>query len=484
MSIRKQAFYNLIGRFFEFLVGMTLPIILVRIFTQSDYGLYQQALFLGTGIAALLGFNFSHNLFYFYPIAKNKKEQAILLSQTYYILCALGLLFSLGFILLKPFLFKIIDSNFFEDIFLFIPFYVVFTILNRSFDNIFVIEGKAKIAMYYYSTNRFLRTIFVLSAAFIYNTPMAALWSIIVYLFIISLFLFSYLFYHYKISPFKFDKQLFFLQFKYALPFGLSGIVGTIGNYSDKLIMTSFLPAKDFAIYSVGNFRLPFIELLYNSVGNVILPQISKYSTQVDGKVKAFKLWKKMVQKNIIVTLPTIVFSITYAQEIITFLFGNQYAESANVFRILILMFVIQMFGFGYILRGFSITKPIFPANVVKMILSIVLGIPLIYYFGYIGAAISYVVAFSSNGIIQLVITKRFLKVKWANFIPWLDLVKIFIVSFIAIIISKSIIFFEVSKFIYLVLSFGSYFLCTYFLLFKLKYLPSIENLKSFFKYI
>lgn len=484
MSLRKQAIYNIIGRFFEFIVGMAMPIVLVRIFTQTDYGLYQQAMVIGTAIAALLGFNFSHNLFYFFPIAKNKKEQTVLLSQTFFILVGLGLFFLILFILLKPILFTQIDSDFFKEIFLFIPFFVAFTVLNRAFDNIFVIEGKAKLAMYYYSANRFLRTTFILSAAYFYNTPMAVLWSVIIYLSIVNLFMFLYLFHHYKISPFKFNKVLFFKQFKYSLPFGLSGIVSTIGNYADKLIITSFLPAKDFAVYSVGNFRLPFIELLYNSVGNVILPQISKFSTQIDGKIKAHQLWRKMILKNMIVTIPTLVFSTTYANEMITLLFGNQYEESANVFRILILMFAIQMFGFGYILRGFGITKPIFPANLIKMLISVCLGVPLIYYFGYMGAAISFVLAFSSNGIIQLVITKRFLEMKWISFIPWVDLIKLLLVSIISVTFCKLIAFFETSKFIYLVLSSGVYFLVTYFLLFKLKYLPSITSLKSFFKNI
>lgn len=484
MSLKKQALYNLVGRFFEFLVGMATPIILVRIFTQTDYGLYQQALVIGTVLAALLGFNFAHNLFYFYPTAKDKNEQTKLISQTYFGLWGVGLLLLLVFILGRPLLFKYVESEFFKEIFLFIPFFVIFTILNRSFDNIFVIEGKAKIAMYYYSINRFIRGFFVLGAALIFNTPMAVLWSLIIYLSIISLFLFSYLFYHYKISPFKWDKQLFRKQFKYALPFGLSGVVGAIGNYADKLIMTTFLPTKDFAIYSVGNFRLPFIELLYNSVGNVILPQISKYSTEVDGKIKAYQLWRKMILKNMIVTIPVIVFSMGYATEIITLLFGDQYEESANVFRILILMFTMQMFGFGYILRGFGITKPIFPANVVKMLVSIGLGIPLIYYFGYIGAATSFVLAFSSNGIIQLTITKRFLGMKWANFIPWIDMGKLLLVAIICIVVSKLIVFFEAPKIIYLALSSGIYFLLGYLLLFKLKYLPSITNLKLFIKNI
>ena len=74
MSLKKEASFNFIGRKIEFLFAMATPIILVRVFSQNDYGLYQQALIIGTTITSLLSFNIVHNLFYFYPIAKNKKQ--------------------------------------------------------------------------------------------------------------------------------------------------------------------------------------------------------------------------------------------------------------------------------------------------------------------------------------------------------------------------------------------------------------------------
>lgn len=482
MSVRKQAAYNIIGRLFEFLLTIGTPMVLVRLFTKTNYGHYQQAIVIGASVAALLRFNFSHNLFYFFPLSKDKAEKSILLSHTYFTLFAIGFLFFGLMFLIKPYIFRYVNSDFFESIFLFIPFFVIFTILNRSFDNLFVIEGKAKTAMFYYSANRLIRGILVIGAAIVYKTPIAALWGIVIYLSILASFFYIYLRYNYRISPFKFDKALFKKQFKYSLPFGLSGIVGAIGNYADKLIITTILPARDLAVYSVGNFKLPFIELLYTSVGNVILPQISRYSNLPDGKEKAYRLWRKMIIKNIIVTIPVIVFALAYAVPIITFLFGEDYHSSANVFRILILIFIIQMFGFGYILRGFGITKPILPANLVKMVLSVVLGIGFTLLFGYIGAAIGFVIAFSSNGVIQLTVTKRFLKMSWQKFIPWSDILKILFASLCCLSASMTIHYLNTSTFLLLSISSLIYFSMLYFFLYKMKYLPSLLNLKSFFK--
>ena len=37
----------------------------------------------------------------------------------------------------------------------------------------------------------------------------------------------------------KFDKKILRQQINYSLPFGFSGVLGTIGNYFDKIIITT-----------------------------------------------------------------------------------------------------------------------------------------------------------------------------------------------------------------------------------------------------
>ena len=90
MSIKKKALHNIIGRFIEFLFSIATPIILIRIFSQDNYGSYQQIIIIGSLIVSIVSFNIPHNLYYFYPIAKNKKEQSIILSHTFFSLLIIG----------------------------------------------------------------------------------------------------------------------------------------------------------------------------------------------------------------------------------------------------------------------------------------------------------------------------------------------------------------------------------------------------------
>ena len=117
---------------------------------------------------------------------------------------------------------------------------------------------------------------------------------------------------------------------------GLGLFVGLLGKNADKLILVWLLTDRDFALYSIGNLSLPFIATVYVSIGNVIMPELAKYSKNNDLK-KTISLWKSMIIKNSILTIPLILFFLIQAKEIFIILFTDNYAESANVFRIIIL---------------------------------------------------------------------------------------------------------------------------------------------------
>ena len=88
----------------------------------------------------------------------------------------------------------------------------------------------------------------------------------------------------------------------------------------DKILLITFLTSSDFAVYAVGSFRIPFIALLYSSIGNVVMPKLSEYSKRNDYH-KAHQLWIKMVIKNSMLTIPVVIFFIYIAPILIVLLY-------------------------------------------------------------------------------------------------------------------------------------------------------------------
>lgn len=144
------------------------------------------------------------------------------------------------------------------------------------------------------------------------------------------------------------------------------------------------------------------------------------------------------------------------------------------------------MFGYGYLLRAFDKTRYIVPADSIKLFLSICLGYILIVQYGYIGAAISYLIAYSSNGIIQLYFTRKLLKISLDNFLPWKDLLKLLIVSVFSLVplfLLKNW-YYDIHVAIYLIITSIAYFGLIFVIFIQLNYLPRIKGLKQFFKEI
>ena len=318
---------------------------------------------------------------------------------------------------------------------------VCLTASSSILENIFVLEKKSKLVVVFASMDKLVRTLLLLSFIMFYQTIEAALFAIITYCTLRFLFTTFYLIKNFKLSIFLIKISNIKSQWKYVSPMGLGLFVGLLGKNADKLILVWLLTDRDFALYSIGNLSLPFIATVYVSIGNVIMPELAKYSKNNDLK-KTISLWKSMIIKNSILTIPLILFFLIQAKEIFIILFTDNYAESANVFRIIILALLIQMLGYGYVLRAFGKTKKILIAKIYRTLLSLIFGYIFIKNFGIVGAALTFLFSYIINAIIQLRDTKILLNVSLKDYLPWSDFIKLFAISIIPgiiIILTKNL---------------------------------------------
>ena len=433
-NLTTQAVFIFISKFIQILFQFLVPIILIRILSQTDYGIYQKVLFFTALAIPLFKFHFTASLYYFFPISKKSNQLNEFISQTYYqllVICIFG-----SIIILISFFFL---ESYFEDKIFYRYIYqilaiIFFTVCSSILENIFILEKKSKLVVIVTSADKFLRTSLLLVIISIYQTIELALLALIIHGFLRFLFLTIYLFKNYKLNILLIKISNLKTQWNYVMPMGLGLFIGVLGKNADKLILVWLLTNSDFALYTIGNLSIPLIATVYISIGNVIMPELAKYSLNKDLD-KSLMLWKSMIIKNSIITIPVIFFFIIQAKEIFIVLFTNSYVDSANVFRIIVLTLLIQMLGYGYVLRAFGKTKKILIAKIYRTTLSLLVGYFLIKNFGIIGAALTFLFSYFINAIIQLIATKKLLKVSLKEYLPWLDFAKLLGISIIPSII-------------------------------------------------
>jgi len=214
----------------------------------------------------------------------------------------------------------------------------------------------------------------------------------------------------------------------YSLPFGIAVSLQLLSNYFDKIVSVTLLSPTDYAIYSAAFLSIPGVSQLYDSLAQVNIINMSK-CYQAEENEKIIPLYKGFVQKTLSFSIPIIFAVALYAEEIIGFLFTEQYNAAAKYFRIYSLTFLVTMFGAGTILRSINKTN----LSMYTFLISCTIGLPLTYYliknFGVNGALMAAVVNIVLPRIIQMLFEIKVMREKITNYLPWWNIARMLCIA-------------------------------------------------------
>ncbi len=131
----------------------------------------------------------------------------------------------------------------------------------------------------------------------------------------------------------KLSGRLLREQVRYALPLGLASLLGAIGIYADRLIVSRFGGPAVFAIYANGAIEIPIINVINLAAMTAIMPHMIRHIK--NGQPDAFLgLWHRAQTKTALILFPLLGFLLFFAAEAVVLLFGSRYAASAPIFQI------------------------------------------------------------------------------------------------------------------------------------------------------
>ena len=193
-------------------------------------------------------------------------------------------------------------------------------------------------------------------------------------------------------------------QARFALPLGLSSLVGRFNKYIDKFIVSIFLVNTAYAEYSVAANEVPIIKVIPLAVGSVLISRYVQFNLQ-SKKDELLALWHKGIEKVSLLVLPMTILFTLLAPELITFLFeteGVSYANAVLPFQLYNLIVLIRVTHYGSILQAFGDTKGVFYFSINLLIANILLSVPLTIYFGIVGTAAGTLIANIYNWLLLL----------------------------------------------------------------------------------
>jgi O-antigen/teichoic acid export membrane protein len=406
-----------LGRLVSFAALFLVPIVNVRLLSQADYGLYRQFWLLFDTVSVVLVLGFPASLLYYFPRAENKAEKSVYLTQTLVYLLITGGISWLVYGAMTIFLRGDLGDAVREYTWAFCLF-TLFMMVSKVMERLFVAEKRAEQQSLYIALSFFVQAATVIAVSWYTHRVDLIIWGLVAFAFAKALFTLVYCSSAYNFSLGGWSLKSFKEQVSYAVPLGLATVVLLVFGQTDKYVITHFLGREIFAVYSVGVTQLPFVDIIRNSVMNVIFPLMAEHQKKGEfGEI--LTLWRRATLKMAVVFVPIFVFLEVSARPFITVLFTEEYAAATPIFMIYLLVFLRSTVDTTTVIMVFKKNTFMFKVNLVALVAHVTLSILMFKKFGWLGVpATTVAIVYIQNGVF-LWKSARLLGCSLWSVMPW-----------------------------------------------------------------
>src|SRR5437588_735148 len=159
-------------------------------------------------------------------------------------------------------------------------------------------------------------------------------------------------------------------QLAYALPFGAAFALVIPQQQFHSYLVSASVSAAAFAVYSVGCFQLPIIDILYTPVSEVLQLGIAEHDVSGDND-GALRLFREAVARLSFVFVPTMVLLEIAAPTLIGFLFTDRYLGAVPIFRVAILSIPMAALPLDGVMRARAQNQFMFRVSALKLTLTV-----------------------------------------------------------------------------------------------------------------
>jgi O-antigen/teichoic acid export membrane protein len=418
----------------QFLVKVTTLVtaaILSRLFTQTDYAAYRQTLLAYFFVAPLLMLGLPRALYYFIP--RDKENARSILTGNLLLLLLMGL----GFMVAmwcggNELLAKRFSNPALRRLLLIYSPFAVLALPVTAIGACLVSCDRVKTLTIYNVVSRVVIFACIMGFVLLWRQPEAAISGVVVGELIVFLPAIMLMYRATGGQDWRPSKANIWEQLKYSLPLGLAGMVGIICMNLDKVLVSSFCPPTDFAVYVNGAIEIPLIGVITGSVMAILIPEFA-IMYQHGQHEQILPLWHRAMAKCAMLIFPIMAFLFIMAPHVIKVLFSAKYAASAIPFRIYLLLLPVRITQFGAILMASGKSSWILIRTIIELLLNGILSVILIHKIGYLGAAIATVVIVYTWAIpFNLAAILGLCKSSLAKLLPYKALMKIAVVALLA----------------------------------------------------
>lgn len=350
-GLAHQAGWLLLAKIAGFAIAFTVPLLIVRVLDQHDFGLYKQAFLIVSNATPLLTLAFYMNVFYFLP---RQPEQGPRIVQNVLIVHLAAGLVSLAVLLAFPQVLAVLFGDF--DL---VPYAPVLGLVLCLYVFGYFLEVVATASQDVgYSTafivlSQLTRSGAMYAAVIVFGTLEALLYAVLLQGAVQSAAVLWYLHRRYPGFMGRPDWSLMRAQVRYAVPLGIAGVAALLETDLHMYFVANRFSAATYAIYAVGCFQVPLLGILRESANAVLIPRISHLQQQ-DDRGEIILLLANAMRKLAFAYWPVTAFLAIMAPQVIEVLYTSRYAASVPIFVVNVLMIPTLMLLSDPVTRAYT----------------------------------------------------------------------------------------------------------------------------------
>jgi O-antigen/teichoic acid export membrane protein len=219
----------------------------------------------------------------------------------------------------------------------------------------------------------------------------------------------------------------------YVMPLLLATLLGVIGTQLDKLLISIYFTADQFAVYANGAIELPLVGVITGSLAAAIMPELVAMGEQ-GNYAGALSLWHESIRKSSLVLYPFLGYFAACAVDFVHLAYGPGYEDATWPFLLLLTVLPVRVAVFGNLLRAMNRNLPIALGAGIGLAVDVVVSLLLLWagrglMLSFLGPAIGSVLAvYVSVGYLIWCIGGT-MAVSTRKVLPWRDLMKILSIS-------------------------------------------------------
>jgi O-antigen/teichoic acid export membrane protein len=413
------------GRGLASMATLLIPITLVRVFDQAEFGTYKQLFLVFTTLYSVALIGLSDSLYYFIP-----KQPGV--AGRYVANAVVGLLLAglacLGLLAgARQEVATWMRNEALSEHLVSIGLFLLFTLAATVLEIALIARKRYSWASSAYVVSDVLRAVcFVLPMLVWPSLHVLLLWAIAFA--VVRLVAAVALLRREFGTGFTADAALLPAQLGYAMPFALYVLVELLQSTWPQYAVSRSFDAQTFAIFSVGCFQVPFVDFLATPASSVMMVRMTEELRDRRPR-EALGIWLDITRKLALVFFPMVALLMVTSADLIAFLFTEAYMKSAPLFALWVATIALAVIQTDGVMRVHAQIRFLFAVNVLRLILIVALIQPSINAFGLSGPVLVTLAAMAVAKGLHLVRMKQVMLLRVGELLPWGSLAAILAAS-------------------------------------------------------